>query len=76
MINNTGERMTERNEVAEEIDGPKVYAIKNINPARNMNFIIQRPSLITFTCFFLGNNDKNRTKCTIANARKFNVVYF
>ena len=24
MINNTGERMTVRNEVAEEIDGPKV----------------------------------------------------
>jgi len=24
MMNRTGERMTERNEVAEEIDGPKV----------------------------------------------------
>lgn len=76
MMNRTGERMTERNEVAEEIDGPKVQVYKNINPAINMNFIIQRPSLMTFTCLFFGNNDKNRTKCKIANARKFNVVYF
>lgn len=76
MMNSIGERMTEKNEAIEEIDGPNEQTYKNINPATNTNFIIQRPSLMTFTCLFLGNKDKNRTKCMIANARKFNVVYF
>lgn len=76
MMNNTGERITEMNEVKEDIDGPKVQAIKKIKPVRKISLIIQRPSLITFTCLFLGKRDKNNTKCMIAKEKKFNVVYF
>lgn len=39
----SGDRITEPNEMVDEIEGPKVFVIKKIKPAKINTFINQRP---------------------------------
>jgi hypothetical protein len=43
MMNNIGDRITDKNETIDDIEGPKVYLYKKINPERKINFIIHKP---------------------------------
>jgi hypothetical protein len=43
MMNNIGDRITDKNETIDDIEGPKVYLYKKINPVRKINFIIHKP---------------------------------